>query len=870
MQNTLAYWRRQLIMPYWHYLLVSSIVSLLAFAFFNHVNHVYLHQALDQFAKVMSNEIKTRMTLYQYGLRGLSGSVETVGIEQYNRVYYRRYITTRDVLREFPGARGFGVVRRVHNSATPLFIESAIADGRPGFKLIELTPNTNDRWIIQYIESDQFVHVNEAEGLDIASEASRRAALMAAVKTGDPVLTDPITLVQSGFRKESGFLLIKPIYQHLASLDTPEKRLAAATGATYVLLHIDTIFKSLSLPHPNVGIEISQDSPTTSRTIFFSNTKSSDEFNLAVNQSFNIWGKTWSLRMQAHKAGLRHLQPYSPMLSALAAFVVSMLLLTIFHFYRASVLHQRELRAQQKFLSQIINSSTDAIIGKDMRGMIHSWNRAASKIFGYDSQEVIGKLATDVVIPDDLIELEVSNLGAVSKGIEIPPTLSRRKTKSGQEIMVSVSYSPIFDEFEQPIGTSVLVQDLSALQKQQLEIQQLNATLEERVLERTKALSVAHQTIQTVLDAMPSLVGIWSQDCINIFANKAYEDWFGVRPERLLGKHIQFLLGEQIYALNQMHIDRVLSGEAQRFIRIIPRPNGEGERTAIVHYLPRMIDGEQSGFYAILHDITELEESRRSIEALRNMQFQQEKLASLGMMVAGVAHEMNTPIGATMLTLDKTQEILSKLRRVVESDGSSAVGIEKQLARVEEGLLLSNSYLTRTAEIIRLFKQVSTDRASDDTREFDVVQLIRDVAKLLHSQIKKHNVQLRFDMPNQILMTSIPGVLGQVIQNLVENAMLHAFSTQPQNSREVTISVSNNVATELQISVLDNGSGIPEEYRSKIWDPFFTTKRHSGGTGLGLHIVFTQVTTLLMGSISYHRLEQGSEFRMILPLVRPN
>lgn len=868
MLKKLAQWRPHLHMPYWHYLLVSSIVSLLTYAVFNHVNHLYLHQALDQFAQGMTKEIQTRLTLYQYGLRGLTGSVETVGVEHYHRIYYRRYMATRDVLHEFPGARGFGVIRRVKNSDTTRFIQSAIADNRPGFKLIEISPNADDRWIIQYIESNQFLRIHEAEGLDIASEAARREALFAAVKTGSPVLTDPITLVQSGFRKESGFLLIRPLYQPSAKLNTSEQRLAAATGATYVLLHIDTIFKSLTLPHPNVGIEISNETKRAGRQTFFSNTISSDEFNLAVNHPFTIWGKTWNLRMQAHQAGLRHLQPYSPVLSAASAFVISMLLLTMFHFYRASLLHQRELRAKQKFLSQIIHSSTDAIIGKDMQGVIHSWNRAATKIFGYDSEEVIGKSATDLVIPKDLIGLEISNMAAVSKGMEIPPAVSRRKTKSGQELMVSVSYSPIFDEFEQPIGTSVLVQDLSVLQKQQLEIQQLNETLEERVLERTRALSAAHQTIKTVLDAMPSLVGIWSQDCINIFANRAYEDWFGLRPETLLGKHIRFLLGDHIFALNQMHIDKVLSGEVQRFIRSIPKPSGDGARTAIVHYLPRMIDGAQSGFFAILHDITELEESRRSIEALRNMQFQQEKLASLGMMVAGVAHEMNTPIGATMLTLEKTQEILFKLKHVIESEALSA-GIQKQVERIEEGLLLSNTYLSRTAEIIRLFKQVSTDRASDDIREFDVVQLIRDVAKLLSNQIKKHNVELVFEMPNQLLMTSFPGVLGQVIQNLVENAMLHAFTTQPQQSREIKITVSGEGATQLQISVTDNGSGIPEEYSAKIWDPFFTTKRSSGGTGLGLHIVFTQVTTLLMGTIGYHRLVQGSEFRVILPVKRP-
>lgn len=855
-------------MSYWHYLLVSIIGSLMAYVFFNHLNHLYLHQMLDQFAKTMSEEIQTKLTLYQYGLRGLTGSVETVGLESYNRTYYRRYMSTRDVLHEFPGARGFGVVRRVENNETQRFIKAAIADDRPGFHLLEIQPNNGDRWIINYIESNQFEGINQAEGLDLASEPTRKQALITAIQNGSPVLTDPITLIQTGFRKESGFLLMRPLYQPQMALGTPEQRMAAANGLTYVLLHIDTIFQSLTLPHPNISIQISNQSQSTGPQVFFSNTKPTDEFNLAVDQQFTIWGKSWRLRMQAHKDGLRHLQPYSPALDAAVTFGLLMLLFTIYHFYRAYALRARELIAQQKFLSQIIQSSTDAIIGKDKRGVIHSWNNAARKIFGFDSEEVIGKQATEILIPKDLIGLELKNLALVAQGQDIPPAISRRKTKSGDEIMVSVSYSPIYNEFEQPIGTSVLVQDLSELQKQQVKIQQLNETLEERVLERTKALSAAHQTIKTVLDAMPSLVGIWSQDCTNIFANRAYVDWFGIRPEALLGKHIRHLLGDQIYALNQQHIDRVLAGEAQNFIRLIPKPNAEGVRSAVVHYLPRMIDDVQSGFYAILHDVTELEESRRSIELLRSKQFQQEKLASLGMMVAGVAHEMNTPIGATMLTLEKVQEIVSKLSLLAESEELSA-GIQKQLDRVGEGLLLSNSYLTRTAEIIRLFKQVSTDRASDDVREFDVVQLIHDVAKLLSSQLKKHNVELSFEMPNSVLITSFPGVLGQVIQNLIENAMVHAFSMQANNQREVKITVVSDDVKQLCLSVTDNGAGVPEEYVSKIWDPFFTTKRHSGGTGLGLHIVFTQVTTLLQGTVSYKRLEQGSEFKVTVPLNLP-
>jgi light-regulated signal transduction histidine kinase (bacteriophytochrome) len=161
------------------------------------------------------------------------------------------------------------------------------------------------------------------------------------------------------------------------------------------------------------------------------------------------------------------------------------------------------------------------------------------------------------------------------------------------------------------------------------------------------------------------------------------------------------------------------------------------------------------------------------------------------------------------------------------------------------------------AEIIRQFKQVASDRAGAERRIFVANDVVRDVIHLMDSQIRKSETRVVLDLQPDIELDSYPGIFGQVLQNLVENAPVHAFEIDAPGVIRI---VMRDAATTdaLVLTVADNGKGIPEEQRERIWDPFFTTRRGEGGTGLGLHIVQRLVTELLGGSIAQGSPKEGT------------
>jgi CHASE1-domain containing sensor protein len=174
-------------------------------------NSTRIHETMQESLDQVSDSILTKVKLYQYGLRGARGAVLTAGEQSISRSLFYRYSLTRDVDLEFPGARGFGFIRRVPASETDQFLAKARADGLPGFRIRELTPNPGERYVIQYIEPVE--RNNAAVGLDIASEQNRYSAAKSAMQSGEVRLTGPITLVQASGLPQQSFLMIIQLYR---------------------------------------------------------------------------------------------------------------------------------------------------------------------------------------------------------------------------------------------------------------------------------------------------------------------------------------------------------------------------------------------------------------------------------------------------------------------------------------------------------------------------------------------------------------------------------------------------------------------------------------------------------------------------------
>ncbi|MBP9218337.1 MAG: HAMP domain-containing protein [Sterolibacterium sp.] len=255
-----------------------------------------------------------------------------------------------------------------------------------------------------------------------------------------------------------------------------------------------------------------------------------------------------------------------------------------------------------------------------------------------------------------------------------------------------------------------------------------------------------------------------------------------------------------------------------------------------------------------------LQETRASL-------IRSEKLASLGAVVAGVAHEMSTPIGNALIVSSSLRDKI----RVFETEVRAGLRRSSLSAFMEDSRQsaeLMERNLARAAALVHSFKQVAVDQTSEQRRTFDLRVVVQECLVLLQPTLKRTPYQVEAQIPEGIEMESYPGPLGQVINNLVNNAILHGFEGRSQG--RVILRAEAVGTTDVRLTVQDDGKGIPPENIGKIFDPFFTTRFGQGGSGLGLHIIFNIVHRLLGGTVDAESPPgQGATFILNLPCRAP-
>jgi signal transduction histidine kinase len=269
------------------------------------------------------------------------------------------------------------------------------------------------------------------------------------------------------------------------------------------------------------------------------------------------------------------------------------------------------------------------------------------------------------------------------------------------------------------------------------------------------------------------------------------------------------------------------------------------------------------------HDVHRAKE--RAEQALADLQAAQqnlieaEKMASLGGLVAGVAHEINTPVGITLTTASHLQEKTKELRRLFEagtirkSDFASYIGVADSACT----LLVSNA--TRAANLIQSFKQVAVDQTSDERRPFDLRDYMDEVLLSLGPRLKRSPFKVVVDCPAGIVIDSYPGPLSQVLTNFVINSLIHGLEGRTTGTMTLTGRVIGD--GQVEIVYADDGKGIASDNLKHIFEPFFTTKRGEGGSGLGLNIVYNIVTQKLKGTIKAESQSGlGATFTLHMPL----
>ncbi|MCV2354428.1 HAMP domain-containing histidine kinase [Paucibacter sp. B2R-40] len=255
------------------------------------------------------------------------------------------------------------------------------------------------------------------------------------------------------------------------------------------------------------------------------------------------------------------------------------------------------------------------------------------------------------------------------------------------------------------------------------------------------------------------------------------------------------------------------------------------------------------------------------LAATSELLLQSERMASLGGLVAGVAHEINTPVGVS-LTCATTLEAATKDLASQMAGGSLRKQVLHdyvQTAMECSALLTSNAH--KVASLVRSFKQVAVDQTSEARRSFRVRAYIEELLLSLRAELKRSPMQIELHCPEGLEMDSYPGAFSQVLTNLLLNAQRHAFDGAAAGL--VTIDISQS-GEQLDIEFADNGQGIAPEHLGRVFDPFFTTQRHAGGSGLGLNIVYNLITNTLGGQVRLlSQPGQGTKFLISLPRVAP-
>lgn len=263
----------------------------------------------------------------------------------------------------------------------------------------------------------------------------------------------------------------------------------------------------------------------------------------------------------------------------------------------------------------------------------------------------------------------------------------------------------------------------------------------------------------------------------------------------------------------------------------------------------------------------ELNQTLEHLQRTQDELLQNEKLASLGALVAGVAHELNTPIGNAVMvasSLSQSHHHFLKQKEV----GLTHTDLNLFVDEVEESSTVIQRNLERADELIKSFKQLAVDQTSYQRREFELKTLMDEICLTLNPSIRKTRVSLITHINDPLIFHSYPGPLGQVIINLINNALTHAFNDNESGEIHLTSQLLDNQWVCIQVK--DNGAGISLKNQKKIFDPFFTTKLGQGGSGLGLHITYTLVTGLLGGRIQVEsKVSEGSSLILKLPLNAP-
>jgi PAS domain S-box-containing protein len=386
--------------------------------------------------------------------------------------------------------------------------------------------------------------------------------------------------------------------------------------------------------------------------------------------------------------------------------------------------------------------------------------------------------------------------------------------------------------------------------------------------------------LQLIYDTAPIGLACLSPDCRYLQINQRLTEICGISVEDHLGRSVRDCVPALADSVEAIVRSIMETGEPVTGIEVAgQRADQPEERSWITYWHPlRAPSGEIVAVNVAAEEITarkrseqEMRRAREAAEqALENLRQTQaslveaEKLAALGRMVAGVAHEINNPVGSSLTVASSLQHRCQIFAAQVARGEVRRSSLNEMIDAVTKATTQLVTNLNRASDLVQSFKQVATDRSGIERRTFDLGELTGQVLIGMRPELRRRNLVLNLECQHGVPMDSLPGPYGLVLTNLVHNAILHAFPDRQAGS--ITLKAGASGTDNVEIIVSDDGCGMTPETRRRAFDPFFTTRRREGATGLGLHIVHSMVVDRLEGHLSLDSVPgAGTTVRLILP-----
>jgi PAS domain S-box-containing protein len=542
----------------------------------------------------------------------------------------------------------------------------------------------------------------------------------------------------------------------------------------------------------------------------------------------------------------------------------------------------------------------NALIGVAyMRGRVFlRCNRRLEEMFGFPAGGLAGRSARVLFASDEDFAATGRRIEAETRGGKGFSGEIRYRHRGGHMIWV-LAEGRSFREGDHELWVWTL-QDVTEQHEAEQALMRSHAELERRVAVRTDELAQQLLFLRQLIEAIPGPVFYKDRDGRYLGCNRAYADYVGIPGEELVGQSVFDIAPPELAVRYKASDDALFANpgsevyEAQVKLR-----NGELRDVMFHKATFSRVDGEVGGLVGVMLDITErkraeaalaeakrdvddlnaslerrvaaaieeLQQSHRSLLSMHEQLTQSETMASLGRMVAVIAHELNTPIGNSRLAASTLRE-QSREFSARMAQGVRRSDLDALLRSIDTGTRLLDGGLQRAAHLISSFKQIAVDQTSAQRRPFALDDLIDEISTTMEPGARRAGCTIEWDVEPEVTLDSYPGPLGHVLINLIDNAVRHAFVGRSAGT--IRVSGESRGSEEIVLQVVDDGVGVKAADRKRVFEPFFTTQLGRGGTGLGLSIAYNIVNGVLGGRITLtSEPDQGACFTVQLPKSAP-